>query len=847
MPELLAKLGSSPDGLTQAEAQKRLTQYGPNEIAEKKDNPFLKFLTYFWGPIPWMIEAAVILSAVVRHWPDFFIILLLLVSNAVVGFWEERQAGDAIAALKAKLALKAKVKRDGKWTDPAAREVVPGDVIRLGLGDIVPADARLLAGDPVEVDQSALTGESLPVEHKPGDAVFSGSIIRRGEIEAMVYTTGTNTYFGKTAQLVEEARTVSHFQHAVLKIGDYLIILALALVAVIITVALFRGDPLVATLQFALVLTVAAIPVAMPTVLSVTMAVGARLLAKKEAIVTRLAAIEELAGVDVLCSDKTGTLTQNKLTLGDPFSLKDIPADQVILWAALASRAEDKDTIDLAVIGGVRDDQTLKSYQVVHFQPFDPVHKRTEATVKGGDGKQFFVAKGAPQVILAMSTNAGEVKTAVEKAVNEFAGRGFRSLGVAHADQEGEWQFVGVLPLFDPPREQAKATIAAARQMGVSVKMVTGDQAAIARETARQLGLGTNILDASGLGDAKPYELAQQAEAIEEADGFAQVFPEDKFYIVDVLQQRGHIVGMTGDGVNDAPALKKADCGIAVSGATDAARAAASIVLLAQGLSVIIDAITESRKIFQRMNSYAMYRIAETLRVLCFMTLAILVFNFYPLTAVMIVMLALLNDGAILSIAYDNVHYKDRPEAWNMRLVLGISTVLGVIGVVAAFGLFYLGERVFHLDRAHIQTLMYLKLSVAGHLTIFLTRTRGPLWSIRPARILWVAVLGTQALATLIAVYGLFMTPLGWGWAAFVWGYALAWALVNDRVKLLAYQTFDPAAAPLLTKKPLDRSSQVAARAYEIYEERGHHDGQADQDWLEAEREIRKGDAERNS
>ncbi len=596
-----------------------------------------------------------------------------------------------------------------------------------------------------------------------------------------------------------------------LKIGDYLIILAVALVAVIITVTLFRGDPILATLQFALVLTVAAIPVAMPTVLSVTMAVGARLLAKKEAIVTRLAAIEELAGVDILCSDKTGTLTQNKLTLGDPFCVNGIPADQVILCAALASRAEDKDTIDLAVIGALKNDQALKGYQVLHFQPFDPVHKRTEATVKSADGEQFYVAKGAPQVILEMSANAAEVKADVEKTVNEFAGRGFRSLGVARADQQDKWQFVGVLPMFDPPREQAKATIASARQMGVDVKMVTGDQTAIARETARQLGMGTNILDASGLGDTKHHESAQSAESIENADGFAQVFPAHKFHIVDVLQQRGHIVGMTGDGVNDAPALKKADCGIAVSGATDAARAAASIVLLTSGLSVIIDSIKESRRIFQRMNSYAIYRITETLRVLLFMTLAILVFNFYPVTAVMIVMLALLNDGAILSIAYDNVHYKDKPEAWNMRLVLGFSTVLGVIGVVSAFGLFYLGERVFHIDRAHIQTLMYLKLSVAGHLTIFLTRTRGPFWSIRPARILWVAVLGTQILATLIAVYGVFMTPLGWGWAGFVWAYALAWFLLNDRVKLLAYRVFDHETA--IVGKSAARSYTADCRA----------------------------------
>ena len=898
MAEVEKRLTTTTDGLTEAEATKRLTQYGPNEITEKKTNPLLKFLSYFWGPIPWMIEAAVILSGVVRHWSDFGIILVLLVANAVVGFWEERQASNAIAALKAKLAITARVKRDGKWTTPAARELVPGDVIRLRLGDIVPADARLLEGDPVQVDESALTGESLPATRKPGEAVFSGSIMRRGEIGALVYATGEKTYFGKTAQLVQEAHTVSHFQKAVLKIGNYLIILAVTLVAVIIGFALYRGDPILTTLQFALVLTVAAIPVAMPTVLSVTMAVGARLLAKKQAIVSRLVAIEELAGVDVLCADKTGTLTQNKLTLGDPFTVNHVSAEQIVLAAALASRADDKDTIDLAVLGGVKDQKTLKSYQQVHFQPFDPVHKRTEATVKGADGKEFKVSKGAPQVILAMAADAAAIKPTVEKAIDEFAARGFRSLGVARAGQDGQWQFLGVLPLFDPPRDDAKATIATALKMGVKVKMVTGDQLAIARETAAKLGMGTNILDASSLGDLKQDAPSAVIDSIEKADGFAQVFPEHKYHIVEDLQKRGHIVGMTGDGVNDAPALKKADCGIAVSGATDAARAAASIVLIAPGLSVIIDAIKESRKIFQRMNSYAIYRIAETLRVLFFMTLAILIFNFYPLTAVMIVMLALLNDGAILSIAYDNVHYKDQPEAWNMRMVLGISTVLGVIGVVAAFGLFYLAERVFHLDRAHAQTMMYLKLSVAGHLTIFLTRTRGPFWSIRPAKILWMAVLVTQIVATMFAVYGFLMKPLGWGWALFVWGYALAWFLVNDRVKLLAYRIFDPikadaktkakgvpqhetkAAAPHAEPKPgseavsnsetkaepkpeaimeskpeakaapkpgakdppvADLSAQIAKRAYELYEEGGRQDGAAVKNWEKAESEIRKG------
>jgi H+-transporting ATPase len=839
MAEVEKRLESSPDGLTQAEAQKRLTKYGPNEIEEKKTNLILKFLSYFWGPIPWMIEIAAILSGVVRHWPDFFIILLLLAANAVVGFWEERQAGNAIDALKARLAIKARVKRDGQWINPPAKELVPGDAIRLRLGDIVPADARLLDGDEISVDQSALTGESLPASRKPGEAVFSGSIVRRGEIGALVYATGTKTYFGKTAELVETAVTVSHFQKAVLKIGNYLIILALVLVSVIIGMGIYRGDPILTTLQFALVLTVAAIPVAMPTVLSVTMAVGARLLAKKQAIVSKLVAIEELAGVDVLCADKTGTLTQNKLTLGDPFSIDSIPAEQVILNGALASRADDNDTIDLAVLGGMKNQDSLKEYQVTHFMPFDPVHKRTEATVTGQDGnKTFKVTKGAPQVILKLSTNAAQVKPAVDQAVNDFAARGFRALGVARAEgTDGSWQFVGVLPLFDPPREDAKTTIATARKMGVKIKMVTGDALAIARETAKTLGMGADILDGASLGDAKQDETPAVAESIEKADGFAQVFPEHKFHIVDVLQKRGHIVGMTGDGVNDAPALKKADCGIAVSGATDAARAAAAIVLMTPGLSVIIDAVKESRKIFQRMNSYAIYRITETLRVLFFMTLAILIFNFYPLTAVMIVMLALLNDGAILSIAYDNVHYKDEPEAWNMRLVLGIATVLGIVGPMAAFGLFFLGDRVFHLDRPHLQTMMYLMLSVAGHLTIFQTRTRGPFWSIRPARILWMAVLGTQAIATLIAVYGAWLvTPLGWHWALIVWVYALAWFFATDPIKVLAYRILDPAKV----KAPEDLTPKIATRAYELYEQEGHHDGQAVQDWTKAEKEIRQ-------
>jgi len=800
-PEVKVDLKDNQNGLTQAEAQSRLSKFGYNELPEVKTNPYLKFLSYFWGPIPWMIEIAAVLSALVRHWADFGIIMALLIVNAIVGFWEEYQADNTIAALKEKLALHARVKRDQTWKTIPARELVPGDMIRLRNGDIVPADTLLLDGDPIKVDQSALTGESLPVSHGPGDSIYSGSIIRQGEINGLVNATGKDTYFGKTARLVETTRKSSHFQKAVIKIGDYLIVLAVALVILILGVALFRGDALLTTLEFALILTIAAIPVAMPTVLSVTMAVGARFLAQKQAIVSRLASIEEMAGIDILCSDKTGTLTQNKLTLGEPFLVNGVDPDLLITSAALASRVEDEDPIDLAIFNNLQDKKQLEEFDILDFQPFDPVNKRTEATVKGSDNEEFKVTKGAPQVILALLTNPGELQSQIEQAVDGFAARGFRSLGVARKSGQDNWQFLGILPLYDPPRTDSKATIEAAKDMGIQVKMVTGDQIAIGKEIARQLGLGTNILDANKLNEALEYQTGQLCDSIEQADGFAQVFPEHKYHIVDVMQQQGHIVGMTGDGVNDAPALKKANAGIAVSGATDAARNAADIVLLTPGLSVIIDAVKESRQIFQRMNSYAMYRITETVRVLLFMTLSILVFNFYPVTAVMIVLLALLNDGAILSIAYDWVHYSNKPVKWDMPTVLGIATTLGILGVIASFGLFYLSERVFKLDPQMIQSLMYLKLSVAGHLTIFITRTRGPFWSRKPAPILLGAVAGTQLFATLIAVYGLFMAPIGWKWALAVWGYALAWFVINDRVKLIAYRIFDKNEPGILSTK----------------------------------------------
>ena len=790
VPELFHRLNSSDAGLSQEEAKKRLDEYGYNEIEEKQINPLKKFFLYFWGPIPVMIIIAAILSGILQNWPDVGVIMILLIINAVVGFREEYQANNAVAALKKRLAINARIKRDGKWGSLPARELVPGDIIHLRIGDIIPADSRLLRGNPVQIDQSALTGESLPVEREQGDAVFSGSILKQGEIDALVYATGEKTFYGKTTELVKSAETRSHLQKAIIKIADYLLIIAATLAILIIGVAIARKESIIEVLQFVLVLTIAAVPVAMPAVLSVTMALGARVLAAKQAIVTKLAAVEEMAGIDVLCSDKTGTLTQSKLTPGEPYTVEGIKPEEVILSGGLASKEESQDPIDLAVLSGLEDASILQSYQVLDYKPFDPVHKLTESTVTGPDGKTFKVSKGAPQVILDLDPEKDKKRDEIEEATNEFAARGFRSLGVARTDSSGEWKIIGIIPLYDPLREDSKSTIETTRNMGLKVKMVTGDQVAIGKEISRQLGLGTNILDASIFDTSKPHETGEMGDIIEKSDGFAQVFPEHKYHIVDVLQQRGHIVGMTGDGVNDAPALKKADAGIAVSGSTDAARAAASIVLLKPGLSVIVDAIRESRKIFHRMTNYAIYRIAETIRALLFLTLAIVTFNYYPVTAIMIVLLAILNDGAILSIAYDNVRYSNQPERWDMKTVLGVATTLGVFGVISSFGLLYMGENVFHLSQGTIQTLMYLKLSVAGHLTVFVARTRGPFWSIKPSRILLFAVIGTQIIATIIAVYGILMEPLGWKYAAIVWGYALSWLIINDGVKLLAYRIF---------------------------------------------------------
>lgn len=781
--ELFNQLSSSKSGISSSKAHEKLFVYGKNEIEEKKVNPVINFLKYFWGPMAWLIEIAVILSALIQHWADFGIILSLLFLNAVVGFWQEHKASNAVELLKEKLALDARVLRDGRWQEVPARELVPGDLVYVNPGDIVPADLKI--ENDISVDESSLTGESLPVDKKSSDLAYSGSIVTQGETCALVIATGMNTYFGKTAQLVEKAPTSSFLQKTVIRIGDFLIILAMILVSIIFIVSLFRFESFFTTLQFALVLVVASIPVALPAVLSVTMAVGAVALTKKEAIVSKLVAIEEMAGVDVLCSDKTGTITKNELTLGEIRPFGKYTTDEVLLYGLLASKKDSNDPIDTAIFSRAREIRDkITEYETTDFKPFNPVIKHTEARIKNPKGKIFKVAKGASQVIFEL-TKDNPLENAVDKNVDELAKKGYRALGIAKTKNDNRWEYVGLFGFYDPPREDSAETIKTAESMGLDVKMVTGDHISIAKQISKQVNLGHKIIIPEDFVD-KPDRTARKV--VEETDGFAEVFPEHKYHIVELLQEGGHIVAMTGDGVNDAPALKKANVGIAVAGASDAAKSAASIVFTRPGISVIIDSIKESRKIFQRMNNYAIYRIAETVRVLFFISLSIIFFNFFPITALMIVLLALLNDAPIMTIAYDNVIYSNEPEKWDLKVVLGIATMLGLIGVISSFFMLYIGLDIFKLNLDLLQSFIYLKLSVAGHLTVFLARTKGHFWEVKPALPLFLAVVITQSVATLIVVYGILLPAIGWYLAAFIWIYAIIAFVITDFIKVRLYR-----------------------------------------------------------
>ncbi|KAG6506847.1 hypothetical protein ZIOFF_032179 [Zingiber officinale] len=789
--EVFQQLKCTKEGLSSAEGENRLQIFGPNKLEEKKESKFLKFLGFMWNPLSWVMEMAAIMAIVLANggghppdWQDFVGIIVLLVINSTISFIEENNAGNAAAALMAGLAPKTKVLRDGRWNEQDAAILVPGDIISIKLGDIVPADARLLEGDPLKIDQSALTGESLPVTKNPGDEVFSGSTCKQGEIEAVVIATGVHTFFGKAAHLVDSTNQVGHFQKVLTAIGNFCICsIAIGMAVEIIVMYPIQHRRYRNGIDNLLVLLIGGIPIAMPTVLSVTMAIGSHKLSEQGAITKRMTAIEEMAGMDVLCSDKTGTLTLNKLSVDknliEVFA-KGVDKEHVVLLAARASRTENQDAIDAAMVGMLADPKEARAgIREVHFLPFNPVDKRTALTYIDSNGSWHRVSKGAPEQMLSLCNCKEDVRHKVHSVIDKYAERGLRSLAVARQEvpQKSKespgspWQFVGLLPLFDPPRHDS-------------------DQLAIAKETGRRLGMGTNMYPSSSLlGQHKDASMAALPvdELIEKADGFAGVFPEHKYEIVKKLQERKHICGMTGDGVNDAPALKKADIGIAVADATDAARGASDIVLTEPGLSVIISAVLTSRAIFQRMKNYTIYAVSITIRiVLGFMLIALIwKFDFSPF---MVLIIAILNDGTIMTISKDRVKPSPLPDSWKLKEIFATGIVFGsYMALMTVIFFWAMRETDFFSDKFGVRSLrnsedemmsaLYLQVSIISQALIFVTRSRSWFFVERPGLLLVGAFLVAQLVATLLAVYADWgfarIKGIGWGWAGVIWLYSI--------------------------------------------------------------------------
>ncbi|KAG7566315.1 P-type ATPase A domain superfamily [Arabidopsis suecica] len=830
--EVFQHLKCTKEGLTSNEVQERLTLFGYNKLEEKKESKILKFLGFMWNPLSWVMEAAALMAIGLAHgggkppdYHDFVGIVVLLLINSTISFVEENNAGNAAAALMAQLAPKAKAVRDGKWNEIDAAELVPGDIVTIKLGDIIPADARLLEGDPLKIDQSALTGESLPVTKNPGASVYSGSTCKQGEIEAVVIATGVHTFFGKAAHLVDSTTHVGHFQKVLTAIGNFCICsIAVGMAIEIVVIYGLQKRGYRVGIDNLLVLLIGGIPIAMPTVLSVTMAIGAHRLAQQGAITKRMTAIEEMAGMDVLCSDKTGTLTLNKLSVDknliEVFK-RGIDRDMAVLMAARAARLENQDAIDTAIVSMLADPKEARAgIKELHFLPFSPANRRTALTYLDGEGKMHRVSKGAPEEILDMAHNKLEIKEKVHATIEKFAERGLRSLGLAYQEvpdgdvkgEGGPWDFVALLPLFDPPRHDSAQTIERALHLGVSVKMITGDQLAIAKETGRRLGMGTNMYPSSSLLSDNNTEGVSVDELIENADGFAGVFPEHKYEIVKRLQSRKHICGMTGDGVNDAPALKKADIGIAVDDATDAARGASDIVLTEPGLSVIISAVLTSRAIFQRMKNYTIYAVSITIRIVMgFMLLCVFwEFDFPPF---MVLVIAILNDGTIMTISKDRVKPSPTPDCWKLKEIFATGVVLGAYLAIMTVVFFWaayetnffhniFGVRNFNQHHfnmkdkkvaAHLNEQMasavYLQVSTISQALIFVTRSRS--WSFveRPGFLLVIAFLIAQLVASVISAMATWpfagIRSIGWGWTGVIWIFNIVTYMLLDPIKFL--------------------------------------------------------------
>ena len=789
LEESLEFLETSMDGLKEAEAMRRLEVFGYNEITERKKNPFLDFLLRYWGPMPWLLELAMGLSFVLRHYLEGIIIFALLTVNAIIGHMHSRGSQKAVELLKKKLAIKAKVLRDGKWGMKEAKEIVPGDIIAVGLGDIVPADAVMVSGE-LSVDQSALTGESLPAETRRADIIYSSSVVSRGEARCAVVNTGVNTYFGKTAELVKTAKPKSHQEEVMMAVVRYMMYLGIAASVLVSLYALVMNSGILLVLTFAVIFLMGAVPVALPAVLTIVQSVGAMELAKKGALVTRLDSIEDAASIDVLCFDKTGTITQNRLSVAESIPFPGYTKEDVVTAAALASRDEGMDIIDLAVIGYAKNTGVeLSAYKQISYTPFNPSIKRTEAVVEAGGGR-FKTIKGAAQVVMALCR--GSDKETMEKAsriIEEFSRKGYRTIAVARSegDDLDNLKLAGLLPLADPPRPDSKSMIEQARKLGIKPIMLTGDNMAIAQEIARQAGIGGNIIR---MADIEGLSEEERVKVVVECDGFAEIYPEDKYKVVTLLQSRGHMVGMAGDGVNDAPALKQAEMGIAMSNSTDVAKASASVVLTEPGMGVIIDAVKISRQTYQRMLTWVINKVTKVIEFVGLLTLSFFWLHEIVLSLLGMSLLVFANDFVTMSLATDNVKHTPNPNTWNVKNITLASLIPGMLLVVEGLLVILTGMKYFHLEWEKLRTMVMLNLIFNSQFRVLIVRERRHFWSSFPGRELLILSAATIIGFALLGVYGIFVPSLTLYQVLVVLGFSVLFTLGIDFPKYYLFRRF---------------------------------------------------------
>jgi plasma-membrane proton-efflux P-type ATPase len=842
VPDTLAALHVDPDtGLTHAEVDVRRKEHGYNEVAIKKGHPVLKFLRKFWGISAWMLELIMVLSAVLGNYSDLAVVSALLVINAVLSFEQERRAAGVVEALRKRLQVSARVRRDSSWQVIPARELVPGDIVRVRPGDIIPADVKLLTGG-LSVDQSALTGESKDADKKPGEVLSSGSVVRRGEGNGVVILTGAKTYFGRTTQLVQEARPKLHIEAVVSKVVRWLFVIVGALLCVVVVLSLIRGAPLIEMVPLMLVLLMSAVPVALPVMFTVSMAVGSKELAKRGVLVTRLSAAEDAATMDVLCVDKTGTITMNQLAVTGVIPLEQATEADVLFAGALASQVANQDPIDLAFLAAAKDRHVfdnLPKVTPVSFAPFDAKNRRTEAVVEQ-NGQRFHVMKGAVRTIAEACGLQPQAVEALEARVSVSAAKGYRTLAVARGPEAGASTLLGLVSLYDPPRPDAKQLIAELQGLGVPVKMLTGDALPVAREIGQGVGL-PNIRRVADLKAESTQAGNKAVDLLAGADGLAEVFPEDKYIVVKHLQAAGHVTGMTGDGVNDAPALRQAEVGIAVSTATDVAKGAASVVLTEAGLTNIVALVEQGRTIYQRILTWIVNKISRTILKAAFVAIAYVVTGKFVVSAFAMLLLVFMTDFAKISLATDNVRPSKKPETWNIGGYITVSVVVGVAMVAETLLLLWIGWSHFGLatDDNALYTFSFLMLLYFAVFSVVSARERSWFWATLPSKT-FLTALAADAIAgtvlTLVGLPGLKPLPLGQMLALFVCA-MIACLGLNDALKvaMIKWRVLNA-----VVRKPVDVTPQIAKRAYELYEQRGRQDGRAVQDWEQAEREVRK-------